>query len=136
MSKELTVTSLGDAVRDKVKAAIFNSIPDDAIQALITNEFEKLTTKGDRWDNNKRSEIQQMIYVEIQKQVSDRSKQAVIDYIDKTFIVQEKELFEAAIKQIAPLFMAGLMQNFAIAATNDLRNQLSQKNIYIPPSTF
>jgi PHP family Zn ribbon phosphoesterase len=129
MGNEMTVATLGDAVKDRVKKAIFDSIPDAAVQQLIENEFKKLTAKeqyGDRL-----SPLEQIIQAEIRKQMSERINQDIVTYLDLTYQNKSKELVDAAIKQLAPLFMAGMVENFASAAVQGLRNQLSQKGIYL-----
>jgi len=128
MANELTVSNLGDAVRDRVKSAIFASIPDEAIDRLIKNEFEKLTKSE---YSNSKSELQAIIYNEIKKQVGDRAGIAVTKYLDENYISAPKEIVDKTIKELAPLFLAGLSEAFAGQAVQGLRNQLSQKGIYL-----
>lgn len=135
MANELTVNTLGDAVRDRVKKALFDSIPDTAIENLIQNEFTKMTSKTrDEWAGSQRrqmSELEFIIATEIKKQLQERSSKSVSQYLDQTYTNQSKEMVDAAIKDLAPLFMAGMIENFTSAAINGLRNQLSQKGIYL-----
>jgi hypothetical protein len=129
MSKELTVSTLGDAVREKVKLAIFDSIPDAAVQQLIENEFKKMTLKEPY--GNRLSPLEEVIQSEIKRQMTARVQADVTAYIDLTYQNRSKELVDKAIKDIAPLFMAGMMEQFASMAVQNLRNQLGQKGIYL-----
>lgn len=132
MANELTVSSLGDAVRERVKLAIFSSIPDEAVDKLIKNEFQRMVTeKSDYFDSKNVSPLHRMIGDEIKRQLSDRSKQAVSEYLDKTYQAQPKQMVDAAIKELAPLFMAGMVESFTTAAINSLRSQLYNKGIQL-----
>jgi len=123
MSKELSVQGLGEAVRDKVRGAIFSSIPDEAIQSLIEKEFSDLNTA--KYHNDK-SPLKQIIYDEIRKQAGERIKLKVTDYLEKTFQANEKELVDAAISEIAKVFMQSMANDFARAAVRDLTQNLRQ----------
>jgi hypothetical protein len=134
MANEITVATLGDAVRDRVKKAIFDSIPDAAIETLITNELKKLTdTEEVHWNGKYQrvSALQRIVGDEFKKQLSERAQIAVAQYLDLTYNNKSKEMVDAAIKDLAPLFIAGMVENFAAAAVSGLRNQLSQKGIYL-----
>jgi len=128
MANELTISTLGDAVRDRVKGAIFASIPDDAIEKLIAKEFESMT-KSDY--HSSKSPLQQQVFEEIKRQCSVRVAESVTKYLDQTFQSNPKELVDSAIKELAPLFMAGMTESFAAQAVQHLRNQLSAKGIYL-----
>ena len=128
MNNSLTVNNLGDAVRDRVKSAIFASIPDEAIDKLVANEFEKLTKPE---YSNSRSELQNIIFNEIKRQAGERACKAVSEYLDQNFVGAPKEIVDKTIKELAPLFLAGLSESFASQAVQHLRNQLSSKGIYL-----
>lgn len=135
MSNEITIQTLGDTVRDRVKKAIFDSIPDEAVGKLIESEFFRLTTNSE-WmtvdnKNLQISPLQRIIIDELRKQMSARMQADVTKYLDLTYKNQSKELVEKSIKELAPLFMAGMMESFAEAAVSSLRNQLSVKGIYV-----
>jgi len=134
-STELSVRTLGDAVRERVKSAIFDSIPDAAIESLIANEFKAMTnaTESAHIGGNyvKLSPLQLVIAAEIRKQMSERSIEAVRKHLDEALIVKPGELVSAAVKELAPLFMASMCERFAAIAVQDLRNQLSSKGIYL-----
>lgn len=131
MSSEITVHSLGDAVRDRVRATLFSAIPDEAINALIASELSKMTTPSTDYYTRGRSELQQIVEKEMKKQFSERMVLDVTKYIDETYKNQSKELVQTAIKELAPIFMAGMMESFAANAVQALRNQLNQKDIYL-----
>jgi UDP-N-acetyl-D-mannosaminuronic acid transferase (WecB/TagA/CpsF family) len=133
MANEITVATLGDAVRDRVKKAIFDSIPDAAIESLINAELKKLTdTEEVHWNGKYQrvSQLQRIIGDEFKKQLCERAQKQVGEYLDLTYQNQSKELVDKAIKEIAPLFLAGMAERFAEAAASGLRQQLSQKGIY------
>lgn len=126
MANELTVSSLGDAVRDKVRAALFSSIPDEAIHKLIENEFKSFSTS--QYSNNK-SDLQTVILNEIKRQCGERISKSVSTYIDETFVSSPKEMVDAAIKELAPIFMASMMNSFVQSAIQHLRNDLSRSGV-------
>lgn len=127
MSKELSINTLGDAVRERVKGAIFSSIPDEAIEKLIEKEFKNLTEPE---YGGRKSQLQEVILGEIKNQMAVRVRESVTKYLDETYVAKPKELVDGAIKELAPIFMASLMESFASNAVQQLRNQLSSKGIY------
>ena len=135
MNNQLTIATLGDTVRERVKSAIFSAIPDEAVEALIAGEFARMTDKSEEeYINNQRvrlSPLQKIIAAEIKTQLSNRMKEDVTKYIDQTYQNQSKELVQGAIKELAPIFMASMCERFAAMAVQDIRNQLSQKGLYL-----
>lgn len=77
MANEITVSTLGDAVRERVKKAIFDSIPEAAIEKLIQNELNNMTsqTREVYIDGSYKriSPLQEVISMEIRKQLSERA---------------------------------------------------------------
>ena len=132
---EISVQTLGDAVRDRVKKAIFDSIPDIAIDSLIKKELETFTNnRRSIYENGSivdRTDLEILIVKEIKDYLSNRIKEDVTKYLDETYQSNAKELTSAAIKELAPIFMAGMMESFASHAVRDLRNALQSKGFYI-----
>lgn len=121
MSKEITVQSLGDAVRDKVRSVIFQSIPDEAIQTIMEKEFTSLKEKK---HYNDRSEIQTIINDEIKRQIKERAVESVKKYLDDNFVAAPKETVNILVQEMAPLVMASFAQSFAVDCVNVLRSQI------------
>ena len=127
MSNELTVTSLADGVAQKVKSVIFDSIPYAMIEGLIKSEFEKLTRK--RYDT---SPLEDIIRNELTKQCQIMAELTVQEYLKANKSdLNGQDMTENFVKQMAPLALAGLGEMFARNALQDLRNNLSQKGIYV-----
>ncbi len=140
MTTEISVSTLGDAVKERVRKAIFDSIPDEAIASLIEKELSRMTYDGHRDYDRPRgkndvrydSELLKLIGEEIREQLGEKAKIAVAKYIEETYQAKSKEMVDAAIKELAPIFIAGMAERFASAAVSQLRNDLGNKgfNVY------
>lgn len=128
MTTEISIKTIGDAVRERVKKAIFDSIPDEAIESLIQKELNILTEKT---SYQNKSPLSEMVATALKEELSNRVKTDAKIYIEDTYVNNSKELVDAAIKELAPVFMASMMEKFAAMAIQDLRYQLNNKGIYL-----
>lgn len=138
-SKELTVSSLGDAVRDKVRLAMFESIPDEAMDKVIAGEFEKFFSEKERiWLGGKNVEVsplQKMIKEEIQQQLQVRLKATIQEFLDsKKKDQSQPDFLDQGIKkycaEIAPLMMKEFFANMAGQAVQQMTNNLNSQGHY------
>ena len=97
------------------------------IEGLIKSEFEKLTRK--RYDT---SPLEDIIRNELTKQCQIMAELTVQEYLKANKSdLNGQDMTENFVKQMAPLALAGLGEMFARNALQDLRNNLSQKGIYV-----
>lgn len=127
MSNELSISSLGELVKDKVRAAIVGSIPEPTIQALIEKEFKALTEK--RYNYDERSPLGKMIYEEIENQYKEKVKIAVSLYLNEQK-VNGKDLAQQAIAEMAPLIISKVAAFFAQESVHHLQQNIANGNNY------
>lgn len=86
----LTVASLGDQVRDKVRLAMLNAIPDEAMDKLIAGEFKNFFDERRGVYNNERrpSKFQEMVLNQIRAEMLKRISEKIHDLVFKH--VEEK----------------------------------------------
>jgi uncharacterized protein YajQ (UPF0234 family) len=126
-NKTLTVQSLGDAVKDKVRKAMMDAIPDEALQALIKAEFDNFfQDQSNRYDNGKTpSPFKVMVRNEIEKAVSQKVRDLIQEQTAK--IVTEWDgdnhrVLGDLVTKLAPAALEGVMHTIAGRTLQGLRN--------------
>lgn len=129
---DLTVTSLGEAITEKVRKVLFDSIPDSVVDGMIKKELENFCNQRDRYSHEGRSKLEHILHTEISKQLTDQLTEKVGAMVkDKIGENQTIEALDAYHAKVAPLIMASVCTNFANMATQNLRNELQNKGIYL-----
>lgn len=124
-STQLTVQSLGDAVKDRVRKAMMDAIPDTALEGLIQAEFKSFfeDKQVDRYSNNlpTPSGFKQMVKVEIEVAMRAKIKQIILDKVN-VYDVDGNKALTALVEELAPAAMRGTMTNIAYQCVNALKN--------------
>jgi hypothetical protein len=124
---QLTVTSLGDAVREKVRKAMFDSIPDEAIGTMIAGEFDSFF-KDKRDSYNGRlitSPFTDLVKREIENHFKERVRDIVkkqVDELTKNWDTNSNTMLGAMIEEMAPHAMVGMSKMIAQECINRLKN--------------
>lgn len=131
IKNELTVQSLGDAVKERVRKAMFDSIPDDVIGQLIAKEFEiYFQDTKNRYDSKTEpSPFTKMLKEEIQKQFKERALEVIKKKIQEVTIDWSNhgsELVGSLVQEMAPYAMQGMSKFIANDCVNQLRKNLGQ----------
>jgi hypothetical protein len=125
---ELTVNSLGDAVKDKVRKAMMDAIPDEALQALIKNEFDKffLAQPGlYHNDPGKPSSFSLMVRSEVELAMKEKIKSVILQKTSDVLLSYDHDggkMVGELVEAMAPAAMAGVMKHIAGQCINNLRN--------------
>lgn len=127
MSNELTVQSLGDAVKDRVRKAMMDAIPDEVLQGLIKKEFENFFEDGKPNYHNsfiEPSSFKKIVKAQIELAMAERIKILVKEQVD-TCIAQWGVTGQTAVgklvEEMAPAAMKGIMQNIAGTCISQLQ---------------
>lgn len=115
-SKELTVASLGDAVREKVRKAMFDAIPDDALDKLVANEFQRFFQTKTEYNREIPSDFQVIVKKQIEAAMHDRIFELVKKKVDEhvyNWDTTGSKTVSALVEAMAPAAMAGIMKHIA-----------------------
>lgn len=132
--KELTVASLGDQVRDKVRSAMMNAIPDEAMDKLIADEFANFfDKKRDSYRNEiKPSEFQEMVLSQIRVEMGKSISKKVEELVFKSVEEKDKngQLTFDIVELITPTVHKAMMASIADGVVNVLRQNLNRNGVY------
>jgi hypothetical protein len=125
-NKQLTVQSLGDAVKDKVRKAMMDAIPDEALQTLIKAEFDNFfLDQSDRYNNQKQpSPFKVLVRKEIEKAIEEQVRQIIKTQTQS--LVQEWDgeggrVLGDLVTKLAPAALEGVMHSIAGRTLNAIK---------------
>ena len=127
MTTEMTVANLGDTVRDSVRKAMFDALPDSAIQQVIQNEFKAYFEEGTNQYNRERvkSPFAQMVQSKVQEILKERVHAQLLQHIDKLIDQNNpSDMLHALVEDCAPAVLAGLSKSIAHNVCESLRQGL------------
>lgn len=130
-NKALSIQSLGDAVKEKVRKAMFDSIPDEAITQLIAKEFEIYfqDVQGDRYNSAvKPSPFKQLVKQEVESQFKERIKEVIrkkVGEVTVNWTNNGSEIVGSIVQEMAPYVQAGITRAIANDCVNILKNSLA-----------
>lgn len=125
MSTKITVSSLGDAVRDKVRKAIMDSIPDEAMDSLVKAEFDRFFKDTNEYSRSQPSPFKILVQNEIQNLMKERVKELIktkVDSLTEEWSGNGISLVGQLVEEMAPHVLAGLSKNIAMNCIAQLRN--------------
>ena len=113
----LTVQSLGDAVKDKVRKAMMDAIPDDALQGLIKAEFDKffIDQQDRHYSSNPPtpSAFKTMVKREIETAMNEKVKEIIKGQVNKVTTEWESDggykVIGELVEKMAPAALTGTM---------------------------
>lgn len=127
MSNELTVQTLGDAVKDKVRKAMMDAIPDEALHAMITTEFNSFfVDKAPKYHNdNTESEFKKLVRLEINAAMKISVHEHVkkkTDILIANYDNGENNLIGSLVEEMSSFALKGVMRNIVSNCINNLKN--------------
>lgn len=132
--KELTVASLGDQVRDKVRSAMMNAIPDEAMDKLIAGEFANFfKEKEDSYNRTKKpSEFQELVLSNIRVEMTKRINEKIGELVFKSVEESNKngQLTLDIVELITPTVHKAMMASIADGVVGVLRQNLNRNGVY------
>lgn len=128
MSTDLSIQSLGDAVRDKVRKAMMDSIPDEAIHSLIKNEFDMFfKDEVSQYRGAEPSPFKKMIREEVHAQMRARVSDIIKGELDTLTTTSDAfggvKLVGELVQRMAPTVLESVMANIAQQTLYALKNQ-------------
>lgn len=133
MTQELSVQSLGDVVKDKVRKAMFESLPDEAVGKLIQAEFSKFFEDQKRNSYSSEldpSQFKMMIRQQIQELMKERViamlRDKVNTYLDGVNVAPNGTPYNvgALFEEMAPHVLKGIMSEISYKCVMNLQNNL------------
>ena len=130
---QLTVSSLGDSVKDNVRKAMFDSIPEHIMDNVIKGEFKKFFEEpADRYGNSKDSAFQVMVKKEMRDQINETLKTKVSEYINNEIATKANgmymhEGFTVIAKEYGPKLMESFFANIAGQMMANIQNEMQNR---------
>ncbi len=122
-SNQLSVQDLGSAVKDRVRKAMMDAIPDAALEGLIAKEFQSFFQ--DNKDEYNRKIIAPFSLL-VRKEISDQLGLAISEKIRTevqklTHDYKTNQLIGDLVKEMAPAAMQGVMEGIASKCIQSLK---------------
>lgn len=132
MSSLTQPLNLADLIRDKVRAEIVSTIPDEQVNTLIKKEWESyfLSPSLDSWktysDEDRLSPFQREIRKCVRESLTTKIKEAIdkemLYFTQSTWENQAKSAVSSMIRQYSQDVLEGLTRDIANRAVMNLRN--------------
>lgn len=125
MANELTVQSLGDAVKDKVRKAMMDAIPDEALQGLIKAEFDRFFVDSKRFGYADepspfkvlvRKELENILREKVRKSLVTKFGEGQPHYQD-----METKFMQDLVAEMAPHALRGVMSEIAYRCVENIK---------------
>ena len=126
---EVTQTNIAELVRDKVRATILESIPQEQIDKLILSEYSKFFVRPaqERWsDKASTSPFETLVAGYIQSEIADRIKAAAAAELAKFSLDWSNEgtkVVAEAVKALAPGMIQRAGEMMVQNVINNMKNQ-------------
>lgn len=127
-----SAVSLADAIRDRVRKTMFDAIPDGAIDAMVTKEYELFFSKKDSYGHNKQSEFEQVVRKEIGLAMQETLKATVQELMAQQYNseTEKYEFVTKAVQELGPLIWAQIQAQMIQTAMGNIQSHLSSVQIY------
>lgn len=130
MSQELTVQSLGDTVRDSVRKAMMDAIPDSALQSLISKEFDNFfkDTAGQYNRPDEPSPFKRMVKAEIELAMKDKIRELIKEKTSAEVTKWDGNnnvIVSTLVEEMAPAAMNSIMKSIAYTCVNNMKNNVN-----------
>ncbi len=128
MSNDLSITSLGDTIRDKVRKAMFDAVPEATMDGIIKREFDEYFKKTQYHNGLNISPFQKQVQIimeeilrsELNAKLHIKLKDAMSGMDGENPNAVMKDLAE----MLAPDVLRGIMRNISINIVNEIRNNM------------
>jgi uncharacterized protein YfeS len=126
---ELTVASLNDGIRDRVRLALLEAIPNEQMDALLAAEFARYF-KEERWNGGSRpSPFQEAVKAEIDRQVKAVVTERIKDQLASMVSTWDEadgqhKLVGELVEKLAPLALKGFMADIVSMVASNIRSSI------------
>lgn len=114
--------TISDTIRDRVRAAVFDTLPPDTIDAYIKREWAEFTTGWEQYGQKQPSPLQRLIRAEFEASLKPIISARITEAIGNWHSEDNDALIAEIVRKMAPDIFTAMLEGVAVQAIRNLRN--------------